>query len=198
MASHWTESSKPQSSGGGWTVAALLIALGATGACEAVPPDVGPMPSDLVDAGGPGYVDLVVSFTDNGSLTTCADTTPTICEQQTGPCATHPVLGVPDGVTHSMQANDVLEVGFLCNPILDRTVNSEITADFRVWSTVSGPGGAIVSVSQDGSRYFDLGNLSSDDREFFLDNEQLEFVRFVRITAAAGDTLSIDAIEAYP
>jgi hypothetical protein len=117
---------------------------------------------------------------------------------QTGACADHPVLGPPDGRSFVLEGNGQIELGFLCQPIVDRASNSNLTADFRLVGTLDAGSGAVLSVSEDGSDYVVLDTVVSDNQEFDLANEGLELVRFVRIATASGTTLSIDAIEVLP
>ncbi len=164
-------------------------------ACEAAPPEVDPIPSGNADAGSPGYVDLVVSYVEAGTPITCTDTIGGICAVQAGVCADHAVLGAPDGRSFDLTSGSQIEVGFLCQPIVDRAPNSDLSPDFRVVSSFAGVGNAIVSVSEDGSNFTVLDTFSSDNQEFDLANEGLEFVKFVRIANSGSSTLSIDAIE---
>ena len=164
-------------------------------ACEAAPPEVDPIVSDSADAGTPGYVDLVVSYTEAGSPVTCTESVSALCSAQTGACANHPVLGAPDGRHFDLQGSEQLEVGFLCQPIVDRAPNSDLSPDFRIVGSVSGTGGAVLSVSSNGSEYVVLDTVLRDNQEFDLANKGLDFVRFVRIAAESGAALSIDAIE---
>lgn len=162
--------------------------------CEAIPPDVAPIGSGS-DAGGPGFVDLIVSYTEAGSPVTCTDSVSDLCTLQTGPCSNHPVLGAPDGNHFELQGGGQLEVGFLCQPIVDRAPNSDLSPDFRIVGTLSGTGGAVISVSQDGSEFTVLDTVVRDNQEFDLATEGLEFIRFVRIASTSGSAMSIDAIE---
>lgn len=164
----------------------------------AQPPDVGPQPSQLADAGGPAYVDVVISFTQDGVPVTCTETVAPICQEPSGPCANHAVLGAPDGQTFPLQGAAQLEVGFLCNPIVDRAPNSELSPDFKVWGTIDSGTGGVVSVSEDGSNYIVLDNFIRDDQSFDLSNRGLDYVRFVRISSESGASLRIDAIEVLP
>jgi hypothetical protein len=171
----------------------LVLSLSLAG-CEATPPEVDPIPSSNADAGVPSYVDFVVSYTEAGSPVTCSESVGNLCTVQTGSCANHAVLGAPDGRSFDLEGGGQLEVGFLCQPIVDRAPNSNLSPDFRVVGTLSG-GGGILSVSVDGSAYTVLDTIVRDNQEFDLANEGLEFVRFVRIASESGATLSIDAIE---
>ncbi|MCH7510785.1 MAG: hypothetical protein IIB19_00300 [Chloroflexi bacterium] len=114
---------------------------------------------------------------------------------QTGNCANHAVLGAPDGRVFDLVGGAQIELGFLCQPIIDRAPNSDLSPDFRVVGTFSGPGNAIVSVSVDGSNYIVLDTFLSDNQDFDLANESLEFVKFVRIANSGSATLALDAIE---
>lgn len=163
-------------------------------ACEATSPQVDPIVTGTADAGAPGYVDLVVSYTEAGGLVTCTESVSNICTTQTGACANHAVLGAPDGRNFELQSGGQIEVGFLCQPIVDRAINSELSHDFRFVGSVTS-GQAVLSVSSDGSNYVVLDSIVRDNQEFDLANESLDFVRFVRITADGGAALSIDAIE---
>lgn len=173
----------------------MAIALGA---CDATPPEVDPIPVGNADASTPGYVDLIVSYTEGGSPVTCSESVGALCSVQTGPCADHAVLGAPDGTSFSLESNGQLEVGFLCQPIVDRSVGSDLTPDFRLVGTLDGGSGAVLSVSEDGSSYTVLDTIVRDNQEFDLANEGLELVRFVRIANQSSTALSIDAIEVLP
>jgi hypothetical protein len=164
-------------------------------ACDAQPPAVDPIPTGQADAGGSGYVDLIVSYDEAGTTVTCTEAVGSICSVQTGPCAGHPVLGAPDGSTFDLSSGSQIELGFLCQPIVDRAPNSDLSPDFRVVATFAGVGNAIVSVSEDGSNYTVLDTFTRDNQEFDLATESLEFVKFVRIANSGSATLSIDAIE---
>ncbi len=164
-------------------------------ACEVQPPEVDRIPTGTTDAGLGGFVDLIVSFDEAGSPVTCTDTIGSICSVQGGTCADHAVLGAPDGRSFDLSGGSQIEVGFLCQPIIDRAPNSDLSPDFRVVSTFVGVGAAIVSVSVDGSTYIVLDTFLRDNQEFDLANESLDFVKFVRITNSGSSTLSIDAIE---
>jgi hypothetical protein len=166
--------------------------------CTAQPPDVEPQPSKLTDAGGSAFVDLVLSYTESGNPVTCTDSIAPVCQTQTGDCSDHPVLGAPDSQSFSLVGPGQIEVGFLCQPIVDRAPNSELSPDFRVWATIESGTGAIVSVSEDGSNYVVLDNLIRNDQTFDLANRGLEYARFLRIAVEAGATLQIDSIEALP
>ncbi|MCP4448413.1 MAG: hypothetical protein GY811_24185 [Myxococcales bacterium] len=174
-----------------------LCAL-ATLACTAQSPYVEPQPSRFPDAGGPAYVDLVVSYSQDGVPVTCTDSLAPVCQAQEGACGDHAVLGAPDGQSFSMQGASQLEVGFLCQPIVDRAPNSDLSPDFVIWGNVESGSGAVVSVSEDGSNFVVLDSFVSDDQSFDLSSGDLEYVRFVRIASQSGAALSIDAIEALP
>lgn len=167
-------------------------------ACEAVPPEVDPIPSGTPDAGGGGFVDLVVSYDDASGTVTCTADTGAICTPQTGVCADHAILGAPDGRSFDLLGGSQIELGFLCQPIVDRAPNSELSPDFRVVGSFAGTGNAIVSVSEDGSNYTLIDTFLRDDQEFDLANQGLEFVKFLRIANTGSATLSIDAIEVLP
>jgi hypothetical protein len=175
---------------GGLAMLALVL-----WACDATPPEVDPIPSGTPDAGSAGYVDLIVSYTENGSPITCSESVGALCSVQTGPCADHAALGAPDGRTYQLEGNGQIELGFLCQPIVDRAEGSNLTADFRLVGTLDSGTGAVLSVSEDGTSYQVLDTVVSDNQEFDLANEGLELVRFVRIAGQGGATLSIDAIE---
>ncbi len=177
-----------------WAALCCVACLG----CTAQPPDVGPQPSKLADAGEPGFVDLVISYTENGNPVTCTDSIAPLCQTQSGACSNHPVLGAPDNQRFTLVGPGQIEVGFLCQPIVDRAPNSDLSPDFRIVSTIESGSGGIVSVSEDGSTYLVLDNLIRDDQSFDLSNRGLEYARFVRIAVEAGTSLSIDAIEALP
>jgi hypothetical protein len=164
-------------------------------ACEAEPPPVDPIPMSQVDAGSGGFVDLVVSFEEAGAPVTCTDAIGSICAVQTGTCANHAVLGPPDARSFDLIGGTQIELGFLCQPIVDRAPNSDLSPDFRVVGSFAGTGNAVVSVSADGSDYIVLDTFFSDNQEFDLANESLDFVKFVRIANSGSATLSIDAIE---
>lgn len=164
-------------------------------ACEAKSPEVDPIPTGTTDAGGAGFVDLIVSFDEAGSPVTCTESVGAICSVQGGICADHAVLGAPDGISFDLTSGSQIEVGFLCQPIVDRAPNSDLSPDFRVVSTFDGIGAAIVSVSEDGSTFTVLDTFLRDNQEFDLANERLDFVKFVRIANSGSSTLSIDAIE---
>jgi hypothetical protein len=164
-------------------------------ACEAESPEVDPIPSGTPDAGSPGFVDLIVSYDEAGTPITCTESVGAICSIQGGICADHAVLGAPDGISFDLAAGSQIEVGFLCQPIIDKAPNSDLSPDFRVVSTFAGVGSAIVSVSEDGSTFIVLDTFLRDNQEFDLANEGLEFVKFVRIANSGSATLSIDAIE---
>lgn len=165
-------------------------------ACTAPAAEVPPSPSDLADAGVPTFADLVLSFTESGSPVSCTESIAAICQQQAGVCAGHAALGSPDGVSFELEANGLLEIGFLCDPVVDKASLSEITPDFQVWATLSAGGSAVVSVSEDGSTYQQLDNFVSDNQTFDLSSQEIDFVRFVRIATNANTTMSVDAFEA--
>ena len=167
-------------------------------ACTAHSPDVEPQPSKLVDAGAPAFVDLVVSYTEEGSPITCTDSIAPVCQTQTGVCSNHPVLGEADNQSFSLVGPGQIEVGFLCQPIVDRAPNSELSPDFRIWGMIDSGSGAIVSVSENGSDYFVLDNWTRDNQAFDLSNRGLEYARFVRVAAGPGASVSMDAIEVLP
>ena len=173
-----------------------VVAVLGVPACDTSPPTP-PSKSPLADAGAPAYADLIVSYSENGIAETCTESIPSICQVQEGPCAGHPVLGAPDSVTHQLVDEDTIEVGFLCNPIIDRAVDSNLSPDFRVLAVVQ-QGQAVVSASQDGSTFFALGNLNTDNQSFDLANEQLDFARFVQIAGEPGAVIVIDAVEVIP
>ena len=164
-------------------------------ACEATPPEVDPIPSASADAGAQGFVDLVVSYDNAGTPVTCTEAVGSICSVQTGPCADHAVLGAPDGQSFDLQSGSQIEVGFLCQPIVDRAPNSDLSPDFQVVGTFAGTGNAVVSVSEDGSTFIVLDTFLRDNQQFDLANESLDFVKFVRIANSGSAVLSIDAIE---
>ncbi len=166
--------------------------------CTAQPPDVEPQPNTFADAGGPGFVDLVLSYTEGGIPVTCTNSIAPVCQTQVGMCSNHPVLGAPDDQSFSLVGPGQLEVGFLCKPIVDRAPTSELTPDFRVWATIESGIGAIISVSEDGSEYIVLDDMIRDDQTFDLSNRGLEYARFVRVAVPAGATLQIDSIEVLP
>ena len=166
--------------------------------CTAQEPNVGPQPNPFADAGGPGFVDLVLSYTEGGNPVTCTDSIAPVCQTQVGICSNHPVLGAPDDQRFSLVGPGQIEVGFLCQPIVDRAPNSELTPDFRVWATIESGIGAIVSVSGDGTEYVVLDDMIRDDQTFDLSNRGLEYARFVRLAVPAGVTLQIDSIEVLP
>lgn len=164
-------------------------------ACEAAPPDVAPIPSGSADAGIQGFVDLVVSYDNAGNPVTCTEEVAGLCRVQTGVCADHAVLGAPDGRSFDLEGGSQIELGFLCQPIVDRAPSSNLSSDFRVVGTFAGIGNAVVSVSEDGSTYIVLNTFLSDNQEFDLAIERLEFVKFVRISNIGSAVLSIDAVE---
>ncbi len=166
--------------------------------CTAQPPDVEPQPSKLADAGSSAFADLIVSYTEAGNPITCTDSLAPVCQTQTGVCSNHPVLGAADNQSFSLVGPGQIEVGFLCQPIVDRAPNSELSPDFRILGTIDSGSGAIVSVSENGSDYFVLDNWTRDDQSFDLSNRGLEYARFVRVAAELGASVSIDAIEALP
>ncbi len=170
----------------------------ATLSCTAQPPDVEPQPSRLADAGASTFVDLVVSYTEDGNPVTCTDSLAPVCQTQSGICSNHPLLGPPDEQSFSLVGPGQIEVGFLCQPIIDRAPDSDLSPDFRIVGSIESGSGGIVSVSEDGSTYIVLDNLIRDNQAFDLANRGLQFARFVRVAVEAGASIRIDAIEALP
>ncbi len=179
-------------------ICGLTVCASAIVACTAQPPDVEPRPSAIADAGASAFVDLVVSYTQDGVPVTCTDELAPICQAPSGACSNHEALGPPDGRSIVLPNAAQLEVGFLCQPIVDRAPNSDLSPDFVVWGTVDSGSGAVVSVSEDGSEFIVLDHLLSDNQSFDLANRGLEYARFVRIVTESGSQVSIDAIEALP
>lgn len=156
-----------------------------------------PQPSEIADAGASTYVDQVITYTQDGVPVTCTEELAPVCQAPTG-CPDHEVLGAPDGRTLTLDNGAQLEVGFLCDPIVDRAPNSDFSPDFIIWATIEQGPGAIVSVSEDGTDYVILDNLISDDQRFDLGIRGYEYARFVQIVAEPGTTVLVDAIEVLP
>lgn len=179
--------------------ATLLIIAGllALQSCQAQPPENGGPVGTGADAGGSDYADLVVSFTQDGVTQTCTEAGTAVCGAQTGSCASHPALGAPDEQRFELQSSGLLEVAFVCRPILDRVDGETPVPDFRVLASGasdSNPG--VVSISRDGDVYQTLGTLIRADQEFYITDEGFDYVRFIRISGGPASSIQIDAIEA--
>lgn len=182
--------------GGGATlrIASGLLALQA---CQAQPPDLNGPSGTGADAGGADYADLIVSYTLDGITQTCSEVGMAVCGTQMGSCMDHPALGAPDGIFYELQPVGLLEVGFVCRPILDRVDGATPVPDFRILASGasdSNPG--VVSISRDGDVYQTLGNLIRANQEFHITDLGFDYVRFVRIFGAPEASIQIDAIEA--
>jgi len=177
----------------------LLIAAGllAVQACEAQPPDLGGPPGDGADAGGSDYADLIVSFTEDGVTQTCGEVGTAVCGAQTGNCMDHPALGAPDAIVYELEPGGLLEVAFVCRPILDRVDGDTPIPDFRVLASgASDSNFGVIEISRDGDVYQSLGNLIRADQEFHITDTGFDYVRFIRISGAPTAAIQIDAIEA--
>jgi hypothetical protein len=178
---------------------ALLLALvcaAALCACEAENPDVMDPGSDGLDAGN-AYADFVTAFSEGGEATTCSDSIPVCGTAAT--CGPAEVLGGPDGAGYAIQPQGSIEVGFLCNLIIEQGLSEggARTDDFNVY-TLGGEGSGNVTVSFDGGTWTTMGSLdtTAGSQGFDLDYENLEVARFVRITNTGSVALTVDAIEA--
>jgi hypothetical protein len=169
----------------------LVLGLALLAACQASPPHVD---LDVGDAGdiAPGYVDIVVAYTEGGVPTTCSNDLP-VCGGTPAMCGPTALLGAPDQVTYSLAPGDLIEVGLLCSYARERGPD---TADLKLWSTFEAGASALVQVTYDGSEWLDLGEIMASDAELDLQRVGIEIVRFVRISNHGSGAIAIDAVEA--
>ncbi len=185
-----------------WRIPSLVVFLGyailgtaVLSACELQEPTPAPISGGESE---PGFVDLVLSYSENGTPITCDTTVTDLCGVRSGPCAQHEIMGAPDQVTFELQGQSTIEFGLLCHPVLDRADQNAPRNDLTIWATIAS-GSAIVSVSEDGAVFTVLQNLNSNDQSFDLSEQNIPLARFIRITGATSATsIAIDAVEALP
>lgn len=176
-------------------------------------PDDRPLPNRSV------FADVVLQITRDGATTPCTeDGGIPICGTAPRPqgslCENNPALGQPDGVFFDLGPGDVIDLGFLCNFIVEVgldvdpvTKESIPSPDFRIIGRVEDGARPVVEVSLDGTTYVAVDPWAfvgktttyAEDPGFLLEFPMLPEARFVRITENAGrGRIRIDAIEAFP
>jgi hypothetical protein len=171
--------------------AALVLLALAPAACRAAPPDVEDNGAGGPDAGAP-YADAVLGWFEEGAIETCtvgADA----CGSGTA-CGPTEVLGPPDGATFAVEAGELIEVALLCSHVLER--GDDGSADLKLWATFAEGAGGVVEVSYDGTEWISLATVDANDPELDLQREELEVVRFVRLTNRGTAAIALDAVEA--
>lgn len=172
-----------------------LLPIALLAACSASEPGVD------FDEDDPGQLDpnadTVVSFTEQGTLRTCAETVP-VCDGSAPlePCGQDAVLGPADGVFGALEAGGQLEVAFRCGSVLE--TGGVDSPDFSIAATVPAGSSALVQVSVEGVDYVDLAGLDSTVQQFDIGREQIDQIRFVRVIDSGAGGIEIDAFEALP
>ncbi len=181
--------------------------LGA-GGCTVGPPDL-MNPGDREPRTTSIYADVILSIGTKTDLTACSEGLP-VCKPdepivQTGPCANIPVLGKNDMTRFTLGPIGRIELGFLCDAIVEVGTTTGPSNDFTVWAQVTPGAEPVVEVSLDGTQYVTLNpwrqsnGVYADNPGFQLEAEKLYAARFVRITnASTKGTIELDAVEALP
>ena len=141
------------------------------------------------------FADTVLAYSEGGDLKTCSLGAPD-CNGNTGPtCGPQTVLGPADGNTFSLEAMGRLELGVLCDAIIEN--GGLDSQDFRIVANVPPGGEAVVEVSFEGNTFYTLTTLSSSNQTFDLAfaTDAIQVARYVRISDLGDGGIEIDAIE---
>jgi hypothetical protein len=175
-----------------WT-GATAFTLGLVG-CAASPDT--PTPGSAVDAGS-AFADVVLSYTVDHEPHVCSDALPACgLEVPDGgaTCGPPEVLGAPDGLTFTIDADGSIDLGFRCGAIVEQGgIGSK---DVRIWATVPDGKIAVVEVSDDGVTYDPWVELTRTNQELDLQTIERAYIRYIRIADRSGGGIVLDAVEA--
>jgi hypothetical protein len=192
----------------------VLVFAALAPACVQSPtvPDIG-TPDEVM----PLYADVLLNYTEGGEAQICRDGLPP-CDMPVGaPCGAPQVLGPPDDIQYTFDADGRIDVGFHCGAILE-------AGPVVIFATVPPRKTANVFVSQNGLTYEFLGRMygpaeepdaglgqidaglpdagpdggtGGSRYEFQLGVVDFTSARYIRITDTGGGGTAIDAIQGY-
>ena len=191
----------------------LVLILCGVGACPEQDPSVDVPPSSLSHT-QPVWADVVLQFSNGAMPTNCVGNGFPQCQNppvpQMGPCANFPALGENDGTSWPIPHAGSIEVGFLCDTIIEVGFDPSNdmdgrSVDFVVWGNATPDSIPVVEVGDDGTQY-DAVNFWPKNPDgsyvvnggFQLETALRTSARFVRISNMGQGTINVDAVESVP
>jgi hypothetical protein len=194
---------------------ALVFLLCGAGACPDENPDV-VVPPNNPTHDQPLFADIVLGYTVGSATTSCIAAGVPQCgsTMPQASCQSDPVLNVlgeNDGVSYEVKTNSRVELGFLCDSIIEVGVDTTTdmqgrSVDFVVWGMATTDSIPVVEVGDDGVNYVSVNFWPKNMDGTYVLNGGFELevasrasARFVRISnTAAQGSIFVDAVEAVP